>query len=57
MIYRITARWKTEDDMEQGAEWLHVLADLEAQLQTMMTGPLADRVGLYLRWVANNYRY
>jgi len=55
--YKIAGRWKTIEDFERGAMWLDPVADLQGQLDTLMVGSEADRVGVYRRWLENGHKF
>lgn len=50
LAYRFSSRWQTLEDFERGALWLDPVAELQGQLDVLMTGSVADRVGIYKRW-------
>ena len=55
--YQISSRWQTEADFEQGCMILDPLADLQGQLDVLMTGNLSDRIGIYRRWRERGKRF
>ena len=54
-VSRMSAKWKTVNDLEREAGLLHFAVDWQGQLDVLMMGSESERRGIYRRWKQRGY--